>query len=154
VALLVVFKSARHLELFGSGFGEAEATIDGEQLGAEAEDGNVDGLAAFCAEVIFGGAEQTFAEAGALASGIDSEHAEVAASAVSFCIDTCEDLAGGVFDEENFAFLHHGCEALVVRTGAFEEGFDREGGVDHRDEAGAVGGGSGADVEVDGICGH
>ena len=154
MALLVVFKSARHLELFGSGFGEAEATIDGEQLGAEAEDGNVDGLAAFCAEVIFGRGEQTFAEAGALAGGIDSEHTEVAASAESFCIDTCEDLAGGVFDEENFAFLHHGCEALVVRTGALEERFDGESRVYDGDETGAVRWGGEADVEVDGICGH
>ena len=150
----MVFESARHLELFGSGFDEAETAIDGEQLGAEAEDGNVHGLAPFSAEVIFGGGKQAFAQPRALVRGIDREHAEVAASATNFCIDAGEDLAGGVFGEENFAFLHHGGEAFFVGASAFEEGFDGEGGVNDGDETRAVGGGGEADVQVDGNSGH
>ena len=87
----------RHSELFGSGFDEAKAPVDGKQLRAKAEDGDVDRVAAFCAEVIFGCGEHLFAESGALVGGVDCEHAEVAAIAVGFCVDAGEDLASTSF---------------------------------------------------------
>ena len=71
---------------------------------------------------------------------------EAATIAARFGVYRGEDLTGGVFGEEDFAFLHHGGEAVVVRSGSFQKGLDLEGSVDDGNESGAVGGGSQADV--------
>lgn len=132
MAFLSVFDGAGHVELFGSGFDKAKAAVDGEQFGPETEDSDVDRFAAFCSEVNFGSSEHLFAETGALVSGIDRKLAKIAAFAIGLGVNTGEDLAGGVFGEKDFAFLHHGGEALVVSACAFEEGFDCKGGVMRR----------------------
>ena len=145
MALLMVFESAGHVELFGSGLDETQALVNREQFGAKAENGDVDCFAAFVAEMSFRCCEHLFAEAGALVRGIDCELAEVSSIAIGLGVNAGEDLAGGVFSEENLAFLHHGSEALFIRACAFEEGFDGERGVDEADEARAVGGSGEAD---------
>ena len=107
VAVLTIFEIARHVEFFGSGFDETEAAVDGEQLRAEAQDGDVDGLAAARAEVVLGCGEHLSAQAGALVGWVDRELPEIAAVSVGLCVDAGEDLAGGILREEDFAFLHH-----------------------------------------------
>lgn len=152
MAGLIVLDRARHVELFGPSLDEAQALVDREQFRAKAEDGDVDGYAAFCAEMSLGCGEHLFAEAGALMCGIDCELTEVAAIAVGLCVDAGDGIAFGVFREEDFPFLHHGGETLVVGAGALKESFDGEGGIDERDETRAVGGCGEADVEAERIC--
>ena len=153
MARLAIFDGAGHLEFFGAGFDEAQAAIDGKQFGAEAQHGDVDGFATACTKMILGCGEHLFAQTGALVRGINCKLTEVTAIAVGFCVDGGEDLAGGVFGEEDIAFLHHGGESFLVGAGAFEEGFDGEGCVDEGNEARAICGGSEADLE-DGRIGH
>jgi hypothetical protein len=145
--VLAVCGGARHLKLFSPGVDEAESAVDGEEFRAEAQHGDVDGFATAGTEVILGCGEHLLAEAGALVRGIDSEHSEVTAITAGLCVDGGEDLAGGVFGDEDLAFLHHGGESFVVGAGAFEKGFNGEGRVDEGDDARTVGGGGEADVE-------
>ena len=61
------------IELHFSGFDVAEAAVEWRQFGAKAEHGDVDGLAALLAEMVFGGMKDEAADAGALPCGIDGE---------------------------------------------------------------------------------
>ena len=54
MALLTNRKWGMRVEGLGAGFDIAKAAIDGGQFGAQAEDGNVDSLAALAAEGLFG----------------------------------------------------------------------------------------------------
>jgi hypothetical protein len=45
---------------------------------------------------------------------------------------------GVILGEQDLALAHHCGETLLVGARAFEEGFNREGGVDHGDEARAI----------------
>ena len=139
---------AARVKRLGADFDETKAAIDGQQLGAHVEDGDVDGLAAVPVEVVFGGLNDAAAQARTLVSGIDGQHAEIAMRAAQLGIDGGQQTASSVFENEHDTLLHHGGQAVVVGAGATEEGFDGEGGVNEGDEAGAVGGSGQAGVEV------
>ncbi len=140
---------------FGSGFDVAEAAVEWRELWAEAEDGDVDGEAALAAEAVFSGVHEAAAEAGALMSGVDGQHAKVAAVAAPLSVDGGEQAVVGVFKDEDGAPLHDVGEAGLVGAGAVKEGFNGECGVDEGDEAVEVGGVGDAEAESgDGCAGH
>ena len=112
-----------------AGFRVSEAAIERQKVGPHAEYSNVDGLAAFCAQILFGGLNHQAAETPALLRGIDGELAEIAARAEDLDGYAGKNAAGAVFGDlflrdQDFAFLHRGGQALVVGARAFEEGLN------------------------------
>jgi len=87
VALLPFFQRLCRVKLFSAGFNEAEAAVDGREFRPEAEDADIDGLAAVRAESIFGCGEQVATEPSALMAGVYGEHAEIAAVPAEFGVD-------------------------------------------------------------------
>ena len=61
------------MELLGAGFKVAEASIDGREFDAKAEDGDVDGCASLLAESIFGGLNHESSDAGPLVGWVDGK---------------------------------------------------------------------------------
>ena len=127
------------LEVLDGGLDVAEFAVDGGQLGAPCDDADVHGHAAFAAQVVLAGEHEGAAVACALMRGIDGEHSEIAARRAQLGVDAADELAGGVFGEQDFAFEHVGGETVNVGARAFEKRLDDEGGVDHGDEARNVG---------------
>jgi hypothetical protein len=138
VRLQAISKRVRIDEWLGAGFDVAVTAIHRRQLGSQAEDGDIGGHAALASEMVFGGLHHAPADSGALARGIDREHANVAAFVADLDIDGTNELAGVVFGEEDCAFFERGGEALGIRARAGHEGLDGEGLVDERYEPVAV----------------
>jgi hypothetical protein len=127
------------VKVLGAGFDVAVVAIDERQFVAEAENGDLNGIASLAAQMLLGGRHEALGQALALVGGIDGELTEVATLATELRVDAAEKLAGGVLCCQNVALSHHRRQTLLVGAGAFQEGFDGEGGVDKRNQARAVG---------------
>jgi hypothetical protein len=126
------------VKFLGSGLNEAKFAIKGRQLGTLAEDGNINGFTALATKMILGCFNEQASQACSLVRGVYGELPEVAAGAANFGIYRAEKACGAVFGEENITFAHHGGKTNFVGARAFKEGFDGEGGVDQRNQAGTV----------------
>jgi hypothetical protein len=146
------------MKWFDSCFDVAEAAIDGRQLGAHAQDGDVDGLAALKAEMILGGLNHAAGRAGALVGAIDGQLAQVAAPTADLGVDAAHNRAwrvpdGDILCDQDCALPHHCPEAHAIGARSLKEGLDGEGGVDERNQARRVVFGRVAETEVQGAAG-
>jgi len=83
----------RRVKRLGSGFDVAVTAIDRGELGSEAEDGDIDGLAALTAKMIFRSFDDHEPQSGSLMCGVDGKLTQVAARATGFSVDTAQELA-------------------------------------------------------------
>src|SRR5450631_822789 len=110
--------------LLDAGLNVAESTIEWRQVGSQAEDDDVHGLAALKSEMILGGFDGDAPKPFALVGGGYGELTQVAARAANLSVDASEKLAGVVLRQQDGALLHHGGDAFVVSPRAFKESLD------------------------------
>lgn len=79
MALELLFLRMGRVEPFCSGLDVAEAALKGRQFGTQAEDRDIDSLAAEAAKMLLGGLNEAAANPGALISRIDGQHSDIAA---------------------------------------------------------------------------
>jgi hypothetical protein len=122
-----------------AGFEVAEVAIESGERDARADDAQIDGSAAGCAEVILRRVHEFAAQARALARRIDTEQSQVTTITPEFDVDAADE-AAGIFREQEFSFLHVSANAFGIDALAFDEGlFDAECGVDQAGERFCVG---------------
>ncbi len=122
------------VELFCSGFHVAEAAVEGRQFGTQAEDRDVDSLAAEPAKMVLGRFHDAATDPGALMSRIDGQHADIATQAAELSVDGSQEMASGVFGDQNDALFHHCGESFFVDAGAFEKSLNGKSRIDELDQ--------------------